>query len=126
MNHHFRALWALVKENRRLYIGAVFCTLITVVIGFLTPLVFSETIDVLLSGLPGSLPEWMKAPVRLIGGSAFLRAHLWVVALLIVALNVISGVFSYFKEKNTAVAGENIAKSLRERLYRKLSYLSYG
>ena len=126
MNHHFRALWALVKENRRLYIGAVFCTLITLVIGFLTPLVFSETIDVLLSGLPGSLPEWMKAPVRLIGGSAFLRAHLWVVALLIVALNVISGVFSYFKEKNTAVSGENIAKSLRERLYRKLSYLSYG
>ncbi len=126
MNHHFRALWALVKENRHLYIGAVFCTLITVVIGFLTPLVFSETIDVLLSGLPSSLPEWMKAPVRLIGGSAFLRAHLWVVALLIVALNVISGVFSYFKEKNTAVAGENIAKSLRERLYRKLSYLSYG
>ena len=126
MKHQIRALWALVKENRGLYLGAVFCTLVTVVIGFLTPLVFSETIDVILSGLPSSLPDWLRAPVRAIGGSAFLRSHLWVVALLIVVLNVVNGVFSYFKERNTAVAGENISKSLRERLYRKLSYLSYG
>ena len=126
MNHHLRALWTLVKENRKLYLGAVSCTLLTVVIGFLTPLVFSETIDVLLSGLPSSLPAWLRAPVHAIGGSAFLRAHLWVVALLIVALNVLNGVFSYFKERDTAIAGENIAKNLRERLHRQLSYLSYS
>ncbi len=126
MKQNLRALWALVKENRALYLGAVLCTALTVGIGFLTPLVFSETIDVILSDGASFMPEWLKAPVRALGGRAFLRANLWIVAVAIVALNVLNGVFSYYKERNTAVAGENIAKSLRERLYRQLSYLSFS
>ena len=126
MKQNLRALWALVKENRALYLGAVLCTALTVGIGFLTPLVFSETIDVILSDGASFMPEWLKAPVRALGGRAYLRANLWIVAGAIVALNVLNGVFSYYKERNTAVAGENIAKSLRERLYRQLSYLSFS
>lgn len=126
MKQNLRALWALVSKNRMLYITAVLCTVITVIIGFLTPLVFSETIDVLLSNGASFMPEWIKAPVRTMGGRDFLRANLWIVAALIVVLNVINGVFSYYKERNTATAGESIAKDLRERLYRQLSYLSFA
>ena len=125
MKKNFRALWALVRENTALYAGAILCTLVTVVIGFLTPLVFSETIDVILANGRSALPEWIRAPFVAMGGRVFFREHFWVVAILVVLLNIISGAFSYYKERDTAVAGENIAKSLRERLYRKLSYLSF-
>ena len=126
MKKNLRALWALVKENRALYAGAVLCTAVTVIIGFLTPLVFSETIDVILSDGPSFMPDWLKAPVIAMGGRTFLRQNFWLVALLVIALNLVNGVFSYYKERNTAVAGESIAKSLRERLYRQLSYLSFS
>ena len=126
MKKNTRALWALVRENASLYLGAVVCTVITVIIGFLTPLVFSETIDVLLSNGQSALPAWLKAPFVAMGGRVFFRERFWLVALLIVLLNVVNGVFSYYKERDTAVAGENIAKELRERLYQKLSYLSFS
>ena len=126
MKKNLRALWALVKENRALYAGAVLCTAVTVIIGFLTPLVFSETIDVILSDGPSFMPDWLKAPVIAMGGRTFLRQNFWLVALLVITLNLVNGVFSYYKERNTAVAGESIAKSLRERLYRQLSYLSFS
>ncbi|MEG0494133.1 MAG: ABC transporter ATP-binding protein [Clostridia bacterium] len=126
MKHTMRALWALVKENSTMYISAVFCTLMTVIIGFVTPLVFSETIDVVLSGGASFMPEWIKAPIRALGGRAFLRDSFWVIAVGLIVLNLINGVFSYYKERNTAIAGENIAKSLREKLYRQLSYLSFS
>lgn len=126
MKQNLRALWALVKENRMLYTGAVLSTVITVVIGFLTPLVFSETIDVILSDGASFMPEWLKEPVRAMGGRVFLRENLWLVAALIIVLNLMNGLFSFFKERNTATAGENIAKTLRERLYRKLSYMSFS
>ncbi|HIU18764.1 MAG TPA: ABC transporter ATP-binding protein [Candidatus Limiplasma stercoravium] len=126
MQRHFKALFALVKENKAMYITAMLSTVVTVIIGFLTPLVFSETIDVVLSDAPSSMPEFLKAPVRSLGGREFLRQNLWLIALTVVALNVLNGVFSYFKQRNTAVAGENVAKSLRERLYRQLSYLSFS
>ena len=126
MKRQFRALIALVKQNRAMYITAMLCTIGTVVIGFLTPLVFSETIDVILSNEASAMPELLKAPVRALGGRVWLRENLWAVALLVVVLNVLNGVFSFFKERNTAIAGESVAKTLRERLYRQLSYLSFS
>ncbi|MEG2702183.1 MAG: ABC transporter ATP-binding protein, partial [Clostridia bacterium] len=98
----------------------------TVIIGFITPLVFSETIDVILSNGKSTMPQWVQAPVIALGGRGFLREHFWLVAVFIVLLNVLSGLFSYFRERSTAIAGENIAKELRERLYRQLSYLSFS
>lgn len=126
MKKNFRALWSLVRENMSLYLGAVLCTIVTVIIGYLTPLVFSETIDVLLSDGQSTLPAWMRAPFTAMGGRVFLREHFWIIAVIIVLLNIVNGVFSYFKERDTAVAGESIAKSLRERLYRRLSYMSFS
>ncbi len=126
MKKNLRALWALVKENLTLYVAAVLCTIITVVIGYITPLVFSETIDVLLSDGQSTLPVWIRAPFSALGGRVFFRNNFWIIAVIIVLLNIVNGVFSYFKERNTAVAGENIAKNLRERLYRRLSYMSFS
>ncbi|MEA5016709.1 MAG: ABC transporter ATP-binding protein [Candidatus Limiplasma sp.] len=126
MKKGFRALLALVRENWALYVSAIFATFITVLVGFAIPLVLSETVDVVLSDLPSSMPQWVKAPFAALGGRVFLRQNYWLVALGVVLLNLISGLFSYVKERNTAVAGENIAKNLRERIYRKLSYLPFA
>lgn len=125
MKADFRALVALVSQNKSLYFKAILCTLVTVVIGFVIPLIFSETVDVVLSGNPSFLPGWIKAPITALGGRTYIREHLWWIAVAIVALNVVNGAFSYYRERCTAIAGENIAKDLRERMYRKLSYLSY-
>lgn len=117
---------ALVRENWVMYLGAAFCTLMTVALGYAVPLVFSETVDVLLSNGQSALPLWLREPLSALGGRVFFRERLWLVALMVVVLNVLSGVFSYFKERNTAMAGENIARTLRERLYRRMSYLPFG
>lgn len=126
MKKAFRALLALVRENWALYLSAIFATAITVMVGFAIPLVLSETVDVVLADLPSSLPAWIKAPFSALGGRALIRQHYWAVALGVVLLNLVSGVFSYIKERNTAIAGENIAKSLRERIYSRLSYLPFA
>lgn len=126
MEHKPQAQWALVKENRVMYLSAVFCTLLTVIFSYLIPLVFSETIDVLLMNGQSSLPQWAVAPLRLLGGRAYYQHNLWLPAVAVVVLSLLNGAFSYLKERNTAVAGENIAKTLRERLYRRLSFLSFS
>lgn len=126
MKKKFKALFRLIKEHRKLYAGALICTVVTVLIGFVTPLVFSETIDVVLSDGPSAMPEFLKAPVRALGGRAFLRDSFWIIAVFLVLLNIVNGVFSYLKERWTAVAGESIARSLRDKLYRHLSFLSFS
>ena len=126
MKASMKDLWRLIRERRPLFWGAVLCTIVTVAIGFITPLVFSETIDVVLSDGVSGLPEFLQAPLRAMGGREFFRKDFWVIAVGLIMLNIINGVFSYFKERWTAVAGESIAKDLRERLYRHLSYLTFS
>ena len=120
------AMLALIAANWTSYFGAMIATILIVIIGFITPMVLAETIDSVLGAEPSTMPEFVLAPIRAWGGRDFLRSNLWVLGLVLVALNVINGVFTYMKGRLSAVASENIAQSLRERLYAHLQRLPFS
>lgn len=80
----------------------------------------------MLGDKASSLPGIILAPIQALGGREFLRSHLWLIAIVLVALHLINGVFSYLKGRWTAVASENIAKTLRMRLYEHLQRLPFA
>ena len=120
------AMLALLCENWPAYLGALVATVLIVIIGFITPLVLAETIDSVLGTQPSSLPEFVLAPIRALGGREFLRQNLWVLGLTLIVLNVVNGVFTYMKGRLSAVASENISQTLRERLYAHLQRLPFS
>ena len=117
---------ALMRQNLSCYIGAMIATAMIVLIGFLTPILLAETIDSVLGTHPSTLPEFVLRPIRALGGRQFLVDHLWILGLVLVALNLINGVFTYMKGRLNAVASENIALTLRERLYAHLQHLPFA
>ena len=120
-----QAMLALMRQNLSCYIGAMIATAMIVLIGFLTPILLAETIDSVLGTHPSTLPEFVLRPIRALGGRQFLVDHLWILGLVLVALNLINGVFTYMKGRLNAVASENIALTLRERLYAHLQHLPF-
>ena len=121
-----REMIGLMRGNLPYYAGAMLSTAMISLIGFLTPIVLAETIDSVLGTNPSTLPEFILAPIRAVGGREFLRQHLWILGLTLVALNLINGVFTYLKGRMSAVASENIALTLRERLYAHLQRLPFS
>ncbi len=120
------AMLSLLYANWPAYLGALIATVVIVIIGFITPLVLAETIDCVLGTEPSSLPEFVLAPLRALGGREFLRANMWVLGLIVVLLSVMNGVFTYVKGRLSAVASENISQTLRERLYAHLQRLPFS
>ncbi len=120
------AMLALIGANWQSYLGALCATVVIVLIGFITPLVLAETIDCVLGTEPSTMPEFVLAPIRALGGRDFLRSSLWVLGLVIVLLNVVNGVFTYMKGRLSAVASENISQTLREQLYAHLQRLPFS
>ena len=118
-------LW-LMRRNALSFAGAMVASVMIVIIGFLTPLLLAETIDSVLGTAPSTLPDFVLAPIRALGGRDFLIHNLWILGLALVALNLINGVFTYMKGRLTAVASENIALSLRQRLYEHLQRLPFS
>ncbi|MCH5288065.1 MAG: ABC transporter ATP-binding protein [Christensenellaceae bacterium] len=118
-------LW-LMRQNLWSFMGSMVATVMIVIIGFLTPLLLAETIDSVLGTAPSTLPDFILAPIRALGGREFLIHNLWILGLTLVALNLLNGVFTYMKGRLTAVASENIALSLRRRLYAHLQRLPFA
>lgn len=120
------AMMALIRGNWACYLGAVFSTIMIVLIGFATPVMLAEIIDSVLGTSPSTLPDFVLAPIRALGGRQFLVDNLWVLGAALVVLNLINGVFTYLKGRLTAVASENIALTLRESLYEHLQRLPFA
>ncbi len=116
----------LFWKNRWFFLVAMICTIFTVAIEFITPIFMAETIDHYLQGLPSRMPEFVNRWVEKIGGREYMAHNLWIVGLLLVGLNLISGVFSFGKGRAQSIAGENVALTLRERLYGHIQKLPFA
>lgn len=81
--------------------AAVAASFITTILNALTPQIFRFTIDSVLGS--GSYP--------------WLSEHLWVMALVLTAVALLSGAAMFVSRYNTARAGENFAKNMRDTLF---------
>ena len=92
------------------------------------PLVGSATIDYAVAGQaagPGT-PALIVRLLGLLGGTANLRAHLWLAPLAMVLLSALSGFFSYLKGRHASLASDGIARQLKDELYDHLNHLPAG
>ena len=120
------AMLALVRRNWGSYLGSMIATVMIVLIGFATPALLAETIDSVLGTNPSTLPAFMQEALARLGGRQFLIDNLWILGVVLVALNLLNGVFTYLKGRLTAVASENIAFDLRTQLYDHLQRLPFA
>lgn len=116
----------LIRQNIWCFLGAMLGTVMMVLISFATPVLLAETVDSVLGTVPSTLPDWLLQPIRALGGRAFLRENLWIMGAILVGLNLLNGIFTFFKGRLSAVASENIALTLREQLYSHLQRLPFS
>ena len=97
--------WNLIRQffdgSKRYFTVAVLASLTTTVLNALTPQIFRFSIDSVLGG----------------DQYEYLSEHLWILALLLVAVAALSGVAQYICRSNTALAGETFAKNMRDALF---------
>ena len=96
-----------MKGNLFRYLGSILAVIVTVTVGFVSPLVLEETIDGVIGQtrplhIPGALGAWVEQ----LGGRDFLIHHLWIMALAILALSLISCLFGYLRGRWSAEASE--------------------
>lgn len=115
-----------MKGTRLKYIGSILTVVIAVAVAFISPLLLSEIIDSVIGStrplnLPWAIQGWLDAR----GGREFLVNNMWIVALVLVGINVLNGIVMFLRGKWTAQASESIAEKMRNRLYRHLQTLPY-
>ncbi len=99
------------------FLGAVFASLCLTILNACSPQVFRYTIDSVLGDAVSALPDWANRLAEAVGGPAYLREHLWILAGVIILIALLAGLSIYFLRVNTSLAGENFARNIRNALF---------
>lgn len=125
MFSQLQVIWSIMRGHRLRYGLALACLVLATVINFCVPIVGSATIDYAVAdrAVGPDTPPLIGIVLGVLGGAEFLRAHLWVAPLAMVALTALSGLFSYLKGWQAALASDGIARRLKDELYHHLNHL---
>ena len=119
----YQMIWQLMAGKRLLYGAAILALVLASCFLYLVPLVPQVIIDGVLSKDPEAASALVQRAVALGGGREYLRDHLWIAAVLIVALTGAAGLFTYLRGRWSAMASEAIARRVRDSLYDQLQHL---
>jgi ATP-binding cassette subfamily B protein len=120
-----QVIWSLMRGHRLRYGFALGCLVLATIINFGIPLIGSATIDYAVAGktLAPDTPALLALILHLFGGADHLRDHLWLAPVAMVLLAAFSGLFSYLKGWQAALASDGIARRLKDELYDHLNHL---
>ncbi|MBO6060846.1 MAG: hypothetical protein J6P98_01835, partial [Clostridia bacterium] len=114
-----------MRGTGKYFIIAAVSTIVAVLSAYLVPIVTSFTVDHVLlpfaeegySPAQNSMPAFVMEWVERIGGQSFLIDHLWVMGLALILFTAINALSAFMRRSYIALAGETVAKNMRDDLY---------
>ncbi len=119
-------IFQMVKKNTRYYVIAFTSVIIASSLMLVPPIITAYVVDGILASSTGASdyqpPALMAKFVELTGANE----NIWFYGLTIAFVGLLVGVFTYLRGKYSAIASENLAFDLRNRLYEKLMKVNYS
>ncbi|OJV62177.1 MAG: ABC transporter [Clostridiales bacterium 38-18] len=109
-------IFKYLKGYRLAFAAAIFSIVVATVMQLATPILIKYAVDSIVGEVPAGnlqfLMDWFGKN---------LLAVVWI----IVAINLIRGIFLFFKGWLSSFAAENIAQNMRNSLYKQIQYMTY-
>ena len=123
--YSLKRFWSLSKGSRFLYLSAIISTAIATLLSLVSPLIIKFIVDSAINKAPVTLSPIVSDAVEKIGGIEFVSQNLWICGLLVIAISILEGIFSFFRGTLSASSSEIFAKKLKDNLYDHLQNLPY-
>ncbi|MGO1527252.1 MAG: ABC transporter ATP-binding protein [Senegalia sp. (in: firmicutes)] len=120
-----KLLWKFMKGSKLLYLAAIVSIGLATFASIINPLVLKFSIDSVIGDKDIEAPDIIKNIIENIGGIEVFENNLWILALILIILTIIQGIFLYTKGKWSNTAAESISKNIREKLYDHIQNLPY-
>ena len=101
---------------------SVLVTLVDMVL----PQIYSATVDSVIGSEPFNLPAWAVSIIESVGGAAYLRENIWVIALAVTVLALISAVCKFLNTYFNTRASETLVRTIRDTLFSHIQRLPFA
>lgn len=120
----YKNFYKATKNSRLIYLFAMISMVISQMINALLPIILWSSVDSIIGDEPFKF-KLIKKIVDLFDGKLYIRNHIYIIALFIVIISAIGGLFIFLKTVFANIATERIAKNLRDDIYTHLEFINY-
>jgi ATP-binding cassette subfamily B protein len=120
-----RVLLPFMPGHVRFFVAATLVSALSILLNFLMPQVVRVTVDSVIGDAPFNLPAFIVRFIEGIGGREFLRANIWISAVLAVVFAVLSCLCTFLYRLFVSKGSEGVIRSMRNTLYRHIQHLPY-
>ncbi len=115
-----------MQGSKRFFVLCILASLLASVMELICPKIISFTVDSVIGDEEFVLFTPLASLLEKIGGIAFLRSNLWIIATLIIVLAVLMGTFNYCSSVFNRRGAETLVENMRNRLFRHIERLPFS
>lgn len=120
-----RLVLRFMRGSKRWFVLGLAASLLVTLIEMLNPQIIRATVDSIIGEEPFDLPAFLLAPVEAVGVDYF-RTHLWVVALIVLALAAVGALCRFLNTYFNTRASETLVQTMRDLLFGHIQRLPFA
>ncbi len=121
-----KLLWRFLEGSKRFFLLSILCAGVTALADMIQPQIIRAAVDCAIGGKEADFPAFVMDLVDRVGGFAYLGKHLWIMALVIVAVAAVQVLSQYAFRVNNTKASETLVKTMRDQLFSHIQRLPFS
>ena len=125
-NTNRELLLYFLRGSKRYFIISIVCISLVNLLSLLIPRVVSFVVDTLITGKETELPKFIADFIENMGGAIYLRENLYLIAIFLVVIGVISAIFNYLYRYYNTKGAETLVETMRNDIFAHIGKLPFS
>jgi ATP-binding cassette subfamily B protein len=114
-----------MRSSMKFFVGSILFACMVSVLDLINPKIISFTVDSVLGTKEAVLPSWLMHWITQLGGMAYLRSHLWVIAVSVIVIAAVGALFRFTFNLLNSMGAERLVKTMRDSLFDHILHLPF-
>ena len=125
-NTNRELLLYFLRGSKRYFITSVVCISLVNLLTLIIPRVISYVVDTLITGKETELPKFVADFIENMGGAIYLRENLYLIAIFLVVIGVLSAIFNYLYRYYNTKGAETLVETMRNDIFAHIGKLPFS
>jgi len=121
-----KIVFGFLKSSLPIFAISILAAAVAAFADMISPQIIRVTIDNVLGGIEPELPDFIMSWIAGIGGMDYIAKNLWIMALAVIAVALVSVSVQYIFRVSNTKASETLVKTMRDRLFGHIERLPYS
>ena len=119
-------VWHFLRGSKVYFIIAIVCISLMNLLALIVPRVISYTVDTLITGKESNLPAFITNAIESIGGPAYIKEHLYLIAVFLMIIGALSALSNYLYRYYNNKGAETLVETMRNEIFAHIARLPFS